>query len=232
LHYNMVFIPAGNFSMGSSSGNSDETPVHAVYLRSFWMDKYEVTNKKYKQFCDATGRSYPVDPIIGYFQNYPNYPVVDVTWSDAMAYAQWAGKRLPTEAEWEKAARGGLLGMKYPWGDENPVTRCNYGSYSGTLTNQMANFNAGRGTLPVGSFAANGYGLYDMAGNVLEWCADWYDGNYYSNSALNNPQGPGSGNGRVLRGGCWHSESNYIRCADRSNSPASPDHVVGFRCVI
>ncbi len=228
----MVFIPANSFQMGSSEGGSHERPIHTVYLDGFWMDRYEVTNAAYKIFCDATGRGYPSDPASGYFLNYPNYPVVNVSWNDAKAYADWVGKRLPSEAEWEYAARGGLAGKKYPWGDEDPTTRCNYWYYSGPLTSQMPNFSSNRGPLPVGSFAANGYGLYDMAGNVWEWCADWYDSGYYSVSSAQNPQGSASGSYRVVRGGSWYDNDSSIRCANRSNdNPDNRNYYIGFRCV-
>lgn len=158
-------------------------------------------------------------------RNAPNQPVVGVNWNDAKAFADWAGERLPTEAEWEKADRGGLVGKKYPWGD--------------TLTNNDANFGGAGGkdkwdgTAPVGSFAPNGYGLYDMAGNVWEWCADWYDGNYYANSPKSNPTGPSSGQYKVLRGGSCDSSDDYMRTAYRNYSdPGSTEYYLsfGFRC--
>jgi formylglycine-generating enzyme required for sulfatase activity len=200
----MVLIPAGEFLMGDAfnEGDSDERPQHRVYLDAFFIDQYEVTNAQYKAFCDATGRSYPPDPEIwgdyfttGYFLNRPDYPVVDVTWFDAQAYAEWAGKRLPTEAEWEKAARGGLEGKRYPWGDASSHDDANYGEKGGR--DQWTY------TSPVGSFPPNGYGLYDMAGNVWEWCADGYDENYYSRSPNQNPTGSATETNRVSRGGSW-----------------------------
>jgi formylglycine-generating enzyme len=232
----MVYIPAGTFSMGSTSGGSDEEPVHTVYVDGFWMDQYEVTNAEYKIFCDATGRAYPSEiQIAHYFYDYPNYPVVNVSWTDAAAYVQWIGKRLPTEAEWEKAARGGLEGKTYPWGDDNPETHCNYYGYTGSLTGLMPKFYLGRGPLPVGSFAANGYGLYDMAGNVWEYCSDWYQIDYYSISPFKNPQGPATGTTRVLRGGSWvnYYEILNVRCANRYDF--TPDYsfcYMGFRCAL
>lgn len=228
----MVLIPAGEFSMGSNNGRDREKPVHTVYLDAYYMDKYEVTNGQYKAFCDATGRSYPRDPVSDYLFNYPNYPVVYVSWNDAKAYAEWAGKRLPTEAEWEKAARGGLEGKTYPWGDEDPGTHCNWYGYTGSLTSQMPDFFSNRGPLPVSSFEANGYGLSGMAGNVSEWVNDWYDGNYYANGPSNNPPGPDTDSFLVLRGGGWYYNANYLRVAYRCySSPTRRNYVIGFRCV-
>lgn len=227
----MVLIPAGEFQMGASNSNNDEFPVHNVYLDAYYMDKHEVTNAQYKKFMDAVGHQAPKcwnDPNF----NAPNQPVVGVSWYDAKAYADWAGKRLPTEAEWEKAARGGLIGKKYPWGD--------------TLTHDNANDDGIGGkdiweyTSPVGSFAPNGYGLYDMAGNVCEWCSDWYSVNYYINLPKQNPMGPNSGKSKVFRGGSWfafivegYGDLNSLRVAYRyiSLDPMEDNASVGFRCV-
>jgi len=224
----MALIPAGEFLMGSNDANinNDEKPIHTVYLDAFYIDKYEVTNAQYKKFMDATGYKAP------YYWNDSNYndpkqPVVGVTWNDAKAYADWAGKRLPTEAEWEKSARGGLVGKKYPWGDELTHDNANY---DGTGGKDIWN-----GPAPVGSFEPNGYGLYDMAGNVWEWCADWYGSNYYANSPKSSPKGPSSGllPMRVLRGGSWiHPIANALRVAARfSNPPMIVFNSFGFRCV-
>ena len=228
----MVLIPAGEFQMGDAFGeneNRDELPVHTVYMDAFYMDIYEVTNAQYGKFMDATGHRAPTywdDPDL----NGPDQPVVGVNWHDTVAYAEWAGKRLPKEAEWEKAARGGLEGKNYPWGNEiasaGDTFLANYGP---------GDYGAdGYGpTAPVGSFPPNGYGLYDMAGNVWEWCADWYDGSYYSRSPYSNPQGPDSGTARVLRGGCWGNPYYGLRVAFRiGDGPTRTNwDGYGFRCV-
>jgi len=241
----MVLIPAGDFEMGtdlseipklvkwarewkSPSGARyydaepewfmNEIPRHTVYLDAFYMDVYEVTNAQYKEFMDATGRKAPI-----YWDDSrldtPNHPVVNVSWDGANAYAKWAGKRLPTEAEWEKAARGGLVRKRFPWGDEDPDdTRYNF---------------EGKSITPVESYPPNGYGLYDMGGNVWEWCADWYDKGYYAVSPRKNPQGPNSDNTRVLRGKPWNTfHPRYIRVSSRCTSdPSNANPDIGFRCV-
>jgi len=219
----MVLIPAGEFQMGSNDGEDDEKPVHTVYLDAFYMDVYEVTNAQYKKFTDATGRAsgFWDDPDL----NAPNNPIAGVYWNDAKAYADWAVKRLPTEAEWEKSARGGLVGKKYPWGDDISHDNANYSGVE--RKDQWIK------AAPVGSFTPNGYGLYDMAGNVSEWCADWYDRNYYANSSAQNPIGPTSGSYRVYRGGSWHYADNDLRVAHRhSSEPTSFGPSLGFRCAM
>jgi len=220
----MALIPAGEFQMGDSSGEgeADESPVHIVYLDAFYIDKYEVTNALYKKFIEATGRRTP-----GYWTNpsynQPDQPVVGVDWNDAVAYAIWAGKRLPTEAEWEKAARGGLVGKRYPWGNDISHNDANYGGTSGAdIWDDSA---------PVGKFPPNGYGLYDMAGNIWEWVADWYLGNYYSISPQKNPKGPDTGSRRVMRGGAWGANPYFLRCATRFyDEPTLTLGSLGFRC--
>jgi eukaryotic-like serine/threonine-protein kinase len=218
----MVYVPAGEFEIGSEDGNNDEEPVHAVYLDSYWMDQTEVTYEQYQQFVQT--ESYDGDSGCGS----GNHPVACVDWYGAQAYCEWAGRRLPTEAEWEKAARGGLEGMKYPWGNENPV--CNSGAENGAKFDDNAGCND-TGTEPVMSYAANGYGLYDMAGNVWEWVSDRYAGDYYENSPDNNPTGPDSGNYRVLRGGSWNDNGRNVRSASRDrNVPSVTWGSNGFRC--
>ena len=232
----MVLIPAGAFQMGSYT-YGDERPVHTVYLDAFHIDKYEVTNAQYKEFVDANpqwrkdripnkyhdgdylkdwrGNSYPAGKS--------NYPVVYVSWYAANAYAKWAGKRLPTEAKWEKAARGGLVGKRYPWGDS--ISR-NDANYSGT-----GGKDRWKETSPVGRFSPNGYGLYDLSGNVWEWCSDWYAKDYYGKSPARNPKGPRSGIWQVIRGGSWYNRTGFLRCADRYySSLIKTDNDIGFRC--
>ena len=152
--------------------------------------------------------------------------MVFVNWNDATAYAKWVGKRLPTEAEWEYAARGGLVGKRYPGGDEISHDDANWG-------NTVNGKDKWSKCAPVGSFEANGYGLYDMAGNVWEWCQDWYGSDYYNNSPTKNPPGPDTGSRRVLRGGGWLLKTNYLRVASRDNygSPNARNNHFGFRCV-
>ena len=212
----MVLVPAGEFEMGSDDGASDEIPVHDVYLEAFWIDEHEVTYDQYLEFMKRTG--YSISPCGGG----EDHPVACVSWYDAKAYCEWAGKRLPTEAEWEKAARGGLEGKKFPWGNEDSVRE--YNAENG------AQFSFNR-TAPVMSFSPNEYGLYDVAGNVLEWVSDWYGNDYYQISPLENPRGPSSGEYRVLRGGSWTSNVNYLRTADRAgDDPGYSYSHIGFRC--
>ena len=228
-HEGMALIPGGNFEMGDhfNEGASNH-PVHTVCLVAFYMDIYEVTNAQYQKFMSATGHTAPKYWNNSRF-NAPEHPVVGVSWYEAAAYAEWAGKQLPTEAEWEKAARGGLTGKRYSWGDEPPdaggVYRANYDPGNSAADGYAY-------TSPVGSFAPNGYGLYDMAGNVWEWCADWYDNGYYANSPPNNPLGPDSGSYRVLRGGSCKDFANYLRVAGRFYLPPTYTSLsAGFRCV-
>ena len=172
----MALIPAGSFEMGDSKDEPEvwmkwSRPVHTVDLDTFYMDVHEVTVGQFRKFVEESGYVYNLWDDVAVFSPTGKHPMIWVTWDDATAYAEWAGKRLPTEAEWEYAARGGLSGKRYPWGDEITHDRANY---FGTVGKDKWEYCA-----PVGSFATNGYGLYDMAGNVWEWCSDWYDS--YSN---------------------------------------------------
>ena len=235
----MSLISAGSFEMGDSKDEPEvfmewSRPMHTVELDAFYMDIYEVTVGKFKDFIKESEYNYIPKhfqgKIIGWnglakYSPSDDHPMIYVGWHDATAYAEWAGKRLPTEAEWEYAASGGLIGKRYPWGNEITHDRANY---YGTRGRDKWDWQ----TAPVGSFDANGYGLYDMAGNVDEWCSDWYDEDYYSNSPLRNPQGPSTSWWRVLRGGSWFSSSNYLRVACRINdNPTYAHSYFGFRCV-
>ncbi|MEZ5344799.1 MAG: formylglycine-generating enzyme family protein [Pyrinomonadaceae bacterium] len=257
----MVLIKGGDFLMGSKEGMPHERPVHRVTVRSFWMDTKEVTVNEFAKFVEATGYKTEAEKF-GWsavfdlskkewtkgngatWRNpdgdggrlYGDEPVTQVSWNDANEYAKWAGKRLPTEAEWEYAARGGLNGKTYFWGDElrpngKPVANWWQGKFPEKNTEEDGFIKRAA----VGSFAPNGYGLYDMAGNVWEWTADWYDPNYYANSPENDPRGPQSGQERSMRGGSWMCAENFCsnyRVAGRSSAtPDSALNNVGFRCV-
>ena len=243
---NMVLIPKGVFKMGSNAHDAydDEKPVHTVYIDAFYMDQYEVTNAQYKEFINTNpewkkGRIPEKYHDGNYLKNwngnnYPigkeNHPVANVSWYGAMAYAKWVGKRLPTEAEWEKAARGGLAGQKYPWGNSIDFNNANHGRNIGDTT-------------PVGSYPPNSFGLYDMAGNVWEWCLDEHDYEFYQSSPHRNPVA-GSDNiksfieflnidsSRVLRGGSWIRLARDLKVSIRDGVPPSfSNSDFGFRCV-
>jgi len=235
----MVYIPAGEFIMGSEEGEEHEKPVHTVYLDAFWIDKYEVTNGQYKEFCEETGHQGMINQpgfseYTDYFNDCPNCPIINITWHYAKDYAKWAGKRLPTEAEWEKAARG-TDGRKYPWGNENPdedgIYRANYRTVS-----EKGAADGFKYAAPVGTFPENvsPFGAFDMAGNVWEWVEDWYDAEYYTYSPEVNPQGPEVSpiGGKVMRGGSWDMPANLLRCAYRYGKDGPGDWFsdVGFRC--
>jgi formylglycine-generating enzyme required for sulfatase activity len=214
----MVLVPAGEFTMGSNE-DVDEKPPHRVYLAAFHIDKYETTNALYRRFMTATNRVAPAHWSDEKW-NGATQPVVGVSWHDAEAYCRWAGKRLPTEAEWEKAARG-TDSRKYPWGEQWDASRANSGQ---SMLGKTA---------PVGSYPSgvSPYGAHDMAGNAWEWVADWYDKDYYQRSPDRNPKGPESGQSRVLRGGSWHSAPFRLRASDRSNvTPDLRRNGFGFRC--
>ena len=218
----MVLIPKGAFNMGkNSAGPSDWQPAHKVLLDAFFLDRYEVTNQQYFDFCKATNHALPMFWGMKEFHcgiDFPEHPVVGVSNFDAEQYAKWVHKRLPTEAEWEYAARGGLADKNFPNGDQTDSTMANYGRKY-------------HGSLKVGSFKPNGFGLYDMAGNVWEWTSDNYQGNYYTTAPSINPKGSERGRFKVIRGGSWHSGAMCIQNYYRNGlSPSWVDFAVGFRC--
>jgi formylglycine-generating enzyme required for sulfatase activity len=215
----MVYVLAGEFIMGSDEGDIDEQPMHTVYLDAFYIDRTEVTNAQYRECAEAGACSQPQDTVWYNDPNRAEHPVVWVSWCQANDYCRWAGERLPTEAEWEKAARG-TDGRTYPWGEGIDCDRAQYSECGG-------------GTVPVGSKpqGASPYGALDMAGNVWEWVADWYDSGYYSRSPGRNPPGPDYGRYRVLRGGSWYDGQRDARCAIRFlYNPWIRFNDVGFRC--
>jgi formylglycine-generating enzyme required for sulfatase activity/predicted Ser/Thr protein kinase len=223
----MQFVPAGEFTMGSNE-YGDEKPIHMVYLDAFWMDKYEVTNTLYAACVNAGKCTRPSQTKSStrdaYFGNsqFNNYPVIYVDWNQAKTYCEWAGKRLPTEAEWEKAARGTDARI-YPWGN----------SFDGTKLNYSESNPRPGDTTQVGAYSsdASPYGIMDLSGNVVEWVADWYGENYYASSPRNNPTGPSSGQSRVLRGGSWINEQQFTRAANRFRGAVTNSYLnVGFRC--
>ena len=227
----MVFIPGGEYSRGRSHALpddglkwfptllKDDRPVRKITVDPFYLDATEVTVEQYSAFCKAAGHKPPFywtggSPPAGT----EKFPIVNVTWDDARAYAKWAGKRLPTEAEWERAARGLAEGATYPWGDRAP-------------TRKDARYGMVDGPGPVAQFPSNAFGLFDMAGNVWEWCSDWYAKDYYADAPAQNPKGPDTGLYRVIRGGSWADVPKYLTCAYRSwarQAERSPN--IGFRC--
>jgi len=231
----MAYIPAGTFEMGDRNGSSEVLPVHTVILtQAFYMDVYEVTNASYAA-CVAAGHcrrpSYLGSFTRDEYYNDPdlaNYPVIWVDWYQANTYCAWRGARLPTEAEWEYAARGGLEGKKYPWGNESPV--CTAGAVNGASYDACSE----KDPVSVGRFAPNGYGLYDMAGNVWEWVSDYIG--YYPSGTVTDPAGPvysEYGGRRVLRGGGWQNEIFSLSVAERaSNESWQGSGIYGFRCVV
>ncbi|MHB9134062.1 MAG: formylglycine-generating enzyme family protein [Armatimonadota bacterium] len=226
----MVWVPAGAFLMGTTNADitdmqkrrpswktawfDDEKPQHTVVLDGYWIYKYEVTVGQYRKYCKATGEKMP--ELSAWSKD--DHPMVNVTWDDAVAYVEWAGARLPTEAEWEKAARG-KDGRRYTWGSTWDEEKCNnYSDHNPAGNGYQANR-----TAPVGSYpgSTSSYGVEDLLGNAWEWCQDWYAPDYYGKSPIKNPTGPEDGEFRVLRGGSWGSSSVSLRCAGRHKD--SPD---------
>lgn len=253
----MVYVEEGPFVMGTDEEDIGViAPKHNVYLSAFYMDKYEVTNEMFAGFLNAArpaeGRDavrdkwivlrsdlsrneradwWPTEIVFengGYsaFQGFERFPVLSVSWEAADAYCKWAGRRLPTEAEWEKAARGGLKEKNFPWGNELPTGALVY-------EREWKSNEDPPPTEAVGNYPPNALGIYDMAGNVWEWCSDWFHPGYYYDSPNRNPKGPDTGFEKVLRGGSWISKLWDLRVANRNYSPPfSADDAVGFRCAM
>jgi sulfatase modifying factor 1 len=248
-------IPAGDFLMGAADAGEDERPVHRVFVSEFFIGRFPVTNDEYARFVRATGhpapaiRDLPLVAIGGrdslfrelalpyVWENdqppagHGNHPVVLVQFDDALDYCRWLSQvlertvRLPTEAEWERAARGGTDGQRYPWGNDIDASRCNFLIDPATKRQ--------RGTRPTGTYPPNAYGLYDVCGNVWEWVADWYNPDYYGAGDMRDPRGPEWESMRIVRGGSWvNADVAMLRCAYRHKVP--PDtyaYSVGFRIV-
>ncbi len=229
----MVLVPAGEFLMGSKDDDklagANEKPQHKVNLDSYYIYKTEVTVVQYRKFCEATKRAMPKEPS---WKWQDTHPIVNVTWDDAVAYAKWAGVNLPTEAQWEKAARG-TDGRIYPWGNKWDETKCANWSNSGEGDTP-------KGTHSDGSFPAGAspYGMMDMAGNVWEWCADWYGADYYKTAPAKNSTGPATGSFHVLRGGSWYNGyGDYYGIVNRGacrsgRYPGNCDIIIGLRCAV
>lgn len=219
----MVAIPEGWFLMGSEAGQENEQPVHRVWVDAFALGACQVTNREYAQFLAETHHRAPMYWTDPHF-SLPDLPVVAPSWFDAVAYCEWLSRitsrryRLPTEAEWERAARGGAEQKQFPWGDEPPETLANYAERWKT------------GPEAAGSAERNAFGLYDIGANVHEWCSDWFGADYYRESPERNPQGPREGKRKASRGGSWRHYTKVSRCAARSSIPPEFQYAdYGFR---
>jgi sulfatase modifying factor 1 len=218
----MVLIRGGQYTIGSDAGDEDERPVRRVTLDPFYLDAREVTNAEFARFVETAGYQAEGNWHVYATGGRESHPVVGVTWTDASEYARWAGKRLPAEAEWEAAARGGLEGKPYPNGDELLMEEATFGALFETGPPR---------TSPVGSHRANGYGLHDMAGNAWEWCADYYAADAHAHGQAHNPTGPARGAARVARGGSWNDRAASLRVSNRLEmTPTIIGPVFGFRC--
>jgi formylglycine-generating enzyme required for sulfatase activity len=224
----LLYVPAGEFTMGSETGKDEEKPIHTIYLDGFWIDQTEVTNRQYA-LCVTAGQCISPNETDSslrsiYYGNseFDDYPVIYVNWNMAKTYCEWAGRRLPTEAEWEKAARG-MDERTYPWGEDISCNEANYDPKDSCFgdTTIAGNFTSGESP----------YGVYDMAGNVWEWVSDWYSETYFQDSPLANPLGPDSGQYRVLRGGSFDSGTSGVRTINRYRyEPTYTLLSIGFRC--
>lgn len=260
----MALVPAGEFIMGSPEGSNgfpDERPQRQVFVSAFWIDRHEVTNAEYERFVRATGHRVPanINPAVSLWDNSAplpgshDHPVVNVSWSDAQTYCRWVRKRLPTEAEWEKAARG-TDSRRYPWGNHWDIAFANSASFWAGRTVEFQTSDDWHGfwvngegarlsrahglkgevlTLPVGRFpqGVSPYGLVDMAGNAAEWVQDWYDPESYAKAPLSDPSGPERGVLKAMRGGSWLKPATSLRTSDRDfgNTQSRPSGT-GFRC--
>jgi formylglycine-generating enzyme required for sulfatase activity len=258
LESSLVSIPAGEFLNGSSSGRQDESPQRSVYLDAFEIDRYEVTNAQYNQYLHESGAKPPPHWIeVSYPPGQADYPIVGISWQAANDYCAWAGKRLPSEAEWEKACRG-TDGRLYPWGDQWDARRANVGKHTALDSSEFQvgtdsvweimrytlrstpTADGGLGLRPVGSYPAGAspYGVMDLVGNASEWVLDWYNWSDYSELSDHNPIGTGPPWNHSLRGSSWFNAlagdktiQNISRCSARNSSHSTTDLRVGFRCV-